>query len=109
MTREREKSPILLLIVLVLLFVTILVAGVIPAAAAGNQRPIEDFIDSQGEYCIDDGMGGCFLIVPPVANFIGWSDPTAMLLASFDYAGLADECAGGTFGTEMSGSITNGR
>jgi hypothetical protein len=106
MTREREKSPILLLIVLVLLFVTILVAGVIPAAAAGNQRPIEDFIDSQGEYCIDDGMGGCFLIVPPVANFIGWSDPTAMLLASFDYAGLADECAGGTFGTEMSGSIT---
>jgi hypothetical protein len=106
MTREREKSPVKLLIVLVLLFVTILVAGAIPAAAEGNQRPIEDFVASQGDFCIPDGMGGCFLIVPPVANFIGWSDPPAEISASFDYAGLADECAGGIFGTEMSGSIT---
>jgi hypothetical protein len=93
-------------VVLVLLLAAVVLVGVIPAAAEGQQRPIEDFVDSQGTYCIPDGMGSCVLIVPPVNNFNGWTDPALGISASMDYAGLADECAGGVFGTEMSGSVT---
>jgi hypothetical protein len=93
-----------------------------PAAIAGS-RPISDFLANQGKYCIqvdgngfidcaashyvtDTTAGGCLLFVPPVANYNGWSDPTATgSSASFDYAGLADAALGGRLGTAMSGSI----
>jgi hypothetical protein len=106
MTKERERRSNGLPIVLLLFVVAILLAAAIPVAAGGNQRPIEDFLESQGDYCIDDGMGGCFLFVPPVANFFGWTDPALGISAAMDYAGLANECVGGAFGTEISGSIT---
>lgn len=76
------------------------------------QRPIEEFVDAQGTFCLPDGMGGCFLFVSPVENYIGWSDPAKGICAAFDYAGLADEWitneSGGTisFGTTTSGSVT---
>jgi hypothetical protein len=76
------------------------------------QRPIEDWVAAQGTFCWPDGMGGCFLFVPPVENFQGWSDPAKGICAAFDYAGLADEwitsASGGTvsFGTTVSGSVT---
>jgi len=73
--------------------------------STGVSRPIQDFLDAQGTYCIDDGMGGCLLFVPPVANFLGWSDPATGLLASVDYAGLADEYLAGALGTSHSGSV----
>ena len=75
-------------------------------------RPIEDFVDTQGTFCIDDGMGGCFLFVPPIENFLGESDPSNGLLSSVDYAGLADDWIGGpdgcgmSFGTTFSGEVT---
>ncbi len=89
-----------------------------PASEAGStiadavQRPIEEFVAAQGTYCLDDGMGGCLLFVPPVANFIGTSDPARGICAAVDYAGLADEwitaASGGaiSFGTTFSGSVT---
>lgn len=83
-------------------------------AGTGNgvqTRPIMDFVEAQGTYCIDDGMGGCFLFVPPIANFFGWADPERQLFASVDYAGLADlwlleETEGcDSFGTTFSGTV----
>jgi hypothetical protein len=77
-----------------------------------TQRPIEEFVAAQGTYCLDDGMGGCLLFVPPVANFLGTSDPARGICAAVDYAGLADQwitaASGGSisFGTTFSGSVT---
>src|ERR1043166_1331918 len=62
-----------------------------PNAIAG-QRPITDFISRQGKFCVqldasgnvdcaasqyldDTTGGGCFLFIPPVANYTGWFDP----------------------------------
>jgi hypothetical protein len=87
-----------------------------------RQRPIEDFVNTQGTFCIDDGRGGCFLFVPPVPNFLG-SDTVQEVppqrgnvqpvrCASVDYAGLAnatiEELSGGTvsLGTTTSGTVT---
>jgi hypothetical protein len=106
-----------------------LVIGLLPAVcltlvqptAIAGPRPISDFLANQGKYCIqldsngsidcatshyvtDTTGGGCFLFVPPVANYFGWSAPTGTS-ASFDYAGLADAALGGRLGTTMSGSI----
>ena len=92
-----------------------------PASEAGSstgtiadaaQRPIEEFVSAQGTFCLDDGMSGCLLFVPPVANYIGTSDPAQGICAAVDYAGLADEwitsASGGaiTFGTSFAGSVT---
>jgi len=87
-----------------------------------TMRPIEDFVSAQGTFCIDDGSGGCFLFVPPVANFVGWDtaqevppqrgNVQPLRCASVDYAGLAnakiEELSGGaiSFGTTVSGTIT---
>ena len=79
-------------------------ATVVLAQGRAVQRPIEDFVDAQGTYCIDDGAGGCWLFVPTVKNFIGWSSPD--LCASVDYAGLASAKWGELFGTTTGGSIT---
>jgi hypothetical protein len=95
-----------LLVVSVLILVTVAVAGEGLIVAAAGQRPIEDFVNAQGTFCVDDGSGGCWLIVPPVANFIGWTDLAEGIVASVDYAGLADAFAGGAFGTETTGTVT---
>jgi hypothetical protein len=93
---------------------------IIIASMAHGQttRPIEDFVDTQGTFCIDTHPGGgrgapqrCMLFVPPVANFFGQSDPNG-LLSSVDYAGLADEWIQGpdgcgmSFDTTFSGTVT---
>jgi hypothetical protein len=95
-----------LLVVSVLLIVGVFLVGDGLVVAAAGQRPIEDFVSAQGTYCLDDGMGGCFLFVPPVANFLGWYDPAAELAASVDYAGLAVAHAGGAYSTETTGRVT---
>jgi len=92
------------------------------AQGATTIRPIKDFVDAQGTFCIDDGSGGCFLFVPPVANFIGWDtlqevppqkgNVQPVRCASVDYAGLANAkiegLSGGTisFGTTTDGTVT---
>jgi hypothetical protein len=81
------------------------------APASTTMRPIEEFVAAQGTYCLDDGMGGCLLFVPPIENFLGWSDPDDALSLSVDYAGLADRwimnASGGamTFGTTFAGTV----
>ena len=86
------------------------------------QRPISDFLSRQGKFCLqldangffdcaashytaDTASGGCFLFIPPVANYTGWSDPNSLTSAAFDYAGLANTALGGRLGTTIDGSI----
>jgi hypothetical protein len=76
------------------------------AFAATTHRPISEFVDAQGTFCIDDGAGGCVIFVPPVANFVGFTDTKHNLGISFDYAGLSDDPLGGALGTTFSGTIS---
>jgi hypothetical protein len=76
------------------------------AFAQTTQRPISDFLEAQGTFCIPNGSGGCLLFVPPVPNFIGWGDQAGNLAVSVDYGGLANTCFGNAFGTTISGVIT---
>jgi hypothetical protein len=71
-----------------------------PAAArsTATARPLADFVNVQGTY--DFG----FLFVPPVPNFLGWSDPAGLSL-SIDYAGLADRTCNGVAGTVFAGTV----
>jgi len=90
--------------------------------AAAATRPLTDLLSQQGKWCIkldregfidcqtsgytnDTAHGGCLLFVPPVPNYIGWSDPFTGTCAAFDYAGLADAALGGRLGTSISGTI----
>jgi len=73
-----------------------------PALAqnATQTRPIADFVDAQGTYDLG------FLFVPPVENYVGWTDPDHGLSMSVDYAGIADDFYGGVFGTTFGGTVT---
>jgi hypothetical protein len=90
-------------------------------ASETTKRPISDFLDRQGDFCLNADFSGGFyqgdrtepcdpdttiLLVPPVKNFIGWDDPEANLGGSVDYAGLADDVLEGSLGTEFEGEVT---
>jgi hypothetical protein len=85
------------------------------AVAQTTQRPIDDFISTQGTYCVPDGGGGCVIFVPGIANFVGWGDSKSLgsdhlIVASVDYAGLANRSIearspGFTLGTTFSGTV----
>jgi hypothetical protein len=85
------------------------------AAAQTTQRPIQDFLSTQGTYCFPDGSGSCVIFVPGIANFLGWGDGKSassahLILASVDYAGLANRSIearspGFSLGTTFSGSV----
>lgn len=79
------------------------------ASAQTVHRSIDEFVAAQGTFCIDDGAGGCVLFVPPVQNFVGWTDTKNFLGASVDYAGLADDALGGILGTTFSGTVKEKR
>ena len=84
-----------------------------------TERPIGDFVERQGAFCVRFDFGeldyvdtredSCpfdeFLFVPPVDNFIGWTDPVTSLFAAVDYAGLADDVVG-FLGTDFEGEVT---
>jgi hypothetical protein len=76
------------------------------AFADTTQRPISDFLDTQGTFCVSDGAGGCTIFVPPVANFVGFTDTVHDLGISFDYAGLSEVPLGGALGTTFSGFVS---
>ena len=61
-----------------------------PASDVVTLRPIHDFLSNQGMHCFGDGAGGCELIDAPVPNFLCWCDPASGVMASFDYAALAE-------------------
>src|SRR5262249_17393544 len=89
-----------------------LTSGIRPALArdAGTTtRPIQDFVDAQGTYCLDDGTGICLLFVPPVENYVGWTDPGNNLSMSVDYAGLANAFYDDAFGTRFRGTVSERR
>jgi len=115
-------------IFLIVALATALLAPMTPSFAgppSATIRPIEDFLDRQGTYCLDanfvgtyvdeivDGnfVGNCptgsppLLLVPPIANFIGNSDPDTERSASVDYAGLADYWAEDAFGMTFAGQV----
>lgn len=109
------------IVVFVLLVMGLLALVVVPLAladdttidsvsAASKRRPIQEFVDAQGTYCIDDGAGGCFIFEEPLPNFLGQSDPARNLAASVDYAGFAEEYivanGGDSLGTRTRGSVT---
>ena len=82
-----------------LLLAVVLIA---PAAMAQiNARPIDDFLDAQG-------MSTSF--VPPVADYIGWSDVDFVNFALVDYAGIAADFieaeTGLSIGTAITGQVT---
>lgn len=70
-----------------------LLFGMLSTALAGTvQRPISDFLSTQGTFCFPDGSGGCLLFVPPDPNFIAQTndlDSDVIYFAGVDYAGLA--------------------
>lgn len=75
-------------------------------------RPIEEFVAAQGTWCDSDGAGGCYLLDPPLPDFLGWWQGEPERCAMIDYAGIADrwlqETSGGTIsmGTAFQGSVT---
>ena len=83
--------------------------GPVLAQTSAVQRPIGDFLSTQGTFCIDDGMGGCFLFVPPIPNFFGWSALAQNRCGSVDYAGLANatlvRLGGRSLGTRTQGTV----
>lgn len=73
-----------------------------------TQRSLDDFLSQQGTYCVDDGMGGCYLFVPPDPNFLGWSTNFAkspIYFAGVDYAGLANAYPDGNL-PKITGTVT---
>jgi hypothetical protein len=79
-------------------------ASAASASATTTQRPISEFIDAQGTFCVDPPT--CTIFVPPVPNFVGWTDTVHDLGISFDYAGLSEGPLGGALGTTFSGTIS---
>ena len=80
-----------------------------PSAEPGaRQRPIEDFLSTQGTYCVQLGGPSCVLFEPPVGNILGFISiqDGVRYFAKVDYAGLADQYLGGVLGTTFEGSIT---
>ncbi len=89
-----------------------------PAAAAvsanaARQRPIADFVQKQGTYCVQLSPGApCFVADAPVGNILGWQKWTGgyRRFAKVDYAGLVDRYLAAnelaTLGTTFDGSIT---
>lgn len=88
--------------------VVLLLAPLAGSNIMAGQRPISDFLSTQGTYCVDDGGGGCLLFVPPVRNFVGWTVTGESTVAAVDYAGLANgvlDCGTTSFGTQTSGTV----
>lgn len=107
----RLKWRVLALATLVAMLLAVVVALLARAeeSATSAKRPLSDWLDAQGTYCVDDGMGGCILFEPPAANYLAWTDPARNRIGSFDYAGLANQYivdnGGASLGTTMTGNL----
>ena len=73
------------------------------AFAKTTQRPISDFLSTQGTFCGDPPT--CTIFVPPTPNFVAFTDTVHDLGISFDYAGLSEIPLNGALGTTFSGTI----
>lgn len=90
--------------------VTLLCVGNAALAAGGAvQRPLADFLDVQGTYCIDDGAGGCVHFIDDDPNFLGWTswiDDSSLYFAGIDYAGLVTEAYAPGQLPKITGTVT---
>ncbi len=81
-------------------------------AAPTSQRPIEDFVNAQGTYCIPPQYYPTCNVEPPIGNLVAWQRwiDGYRRFARVDFVGLVDRYleANGmpTFGTSIMGSIT---
>jgi hypothetical protein len=117
MNSKRQESRFGMILSLIVSLV--LSSSMALAAGKTTQRPLSDFLSTQGTYCTDDGNGGCFVYVPPDKNFLGWttvfdpnklpvvpSRPQPPLFAGVDYAGLATEAYAPGKAPNISGTVT---
>jgi hypothetical protein len=79
-----------------LLIGTVMVATAALGAGPAVQRPIKDFLSTQGTFCFptDHPSNKCLIFVPPDRNYGGWTNEginNRVDFALIDYAGLAGE------------------
>lgn len=93
----------------VLMLAGLVVAGAFDltrAVAETVERDISEFVAAQGTFDLEnDILGLPAQFLPPVPNFITFTDPLAELGMSVDYAGLADATCGGIAGTTFRGEV----
>jgi hypothetical protein len=97
----------------VLALATTLVLGLACAAPVLAQgtvtvRSLEEFLGTQGRFCLPDALGGCLLFSPPLPNALIFCHAGSRRCASIDYAGLAANHAateGVSFGTAITGVV----
>jgi len=81
-----------------------------PGGSQTVQRPIEDFLRTQGTFCVDDGMSGCRRFMGGGANYLSWFDQSRGATIAIDYAGLASawvtQSGGSPIGSRYFGSIS---
>lgn len=85
------------------IYAIVVVLVMAPMMAFAAQRPISDFLSTQGTYSN--------IFVPPVPDYVGWADaPNTRFFALIDYAGVANKWlkanGGADLGTRSSGNIT---
>jgi hypothetical protein len=54
---------------------------------------IDEFLQNQGTYCVDNGYGGCQYFGKPVNNYLTWFDQRQNVTMAIDYAGLVNKWA----------------
>jgi len=72
-------------------------------------HPIQEFLQTQGSYCVDDGYGGCRVYGGPVANYLTWFDRSQNVTMAIDYAGIVNRWAqdrGFPANAQIFGSVT---
>lgn len=81
--------------------------------AGGGQQaivhPIQEFLQAQGSFCVDDGSGGCRTYGGPVANYLAWFDRSQNVTMAIDYAGIVSRWAqqnGWQSGAQIDGSVS---
>jgi len=74
------------------------------AEAQTVERDISEFVAAQGLIGLENDVVGQF--VPPVPNFLTFTDPLEGLAISVDYAGLADKRCGAISGSTFEGKVT---
>jgi len=81
-----------------------------PPGAQPAERPVLDFLQSQGTYCATDGTSGCRRYMGGGANYLSWFDQSRGATIAIDYAGLANawimQTGGSSVGTQLFGSIS---
>jgi len=82
-------------------------SSAMPPSSTATQRPIGDFLSTQGTYCLQSSASDCMLYAPPIPNFLAWYVQDQNMTVAVDYAGLMDTWLR-THGGQSYGPIYNG-